>query len=272
MRRESSAAVETSVVYSASELKDWLRANGLPAVLKTDGSSGGYGVRIVSSFEEAEAARRKLSAPPSLARAIKRALINRNHTFLVPAWKGQSAIVNAQKFIKGTEATSTALCWEGKVLAVLTFEVLRAMYPGGPSTVVRLLENQTILTTVRKTASRLGLSGICGFDFIIETGTGTAHLIELNPRATQTAHLRLGEGQDLAGSLFTAVTGKCSIEPVNEIKGDTIALFPQEWIREPESEFLRSAFQDVPWSEPNLMEAIVASERNLGNGLFRKPG
>ena len=259
VREEGVAAVETTVVSSADGLKDWLGVNGFPAVLKTDGSSGGYGVRVVSSAEEAEMARRKLSAPPGIAMAIKRALVNRNQTFLRPALKGASTIVNAQKFIDGIEATSTAVCWQGAVLATLTFEVLRTMYPGGPASVVRLLENETIHAAIRKTVARLGLSGICGFDFIIEKGTGIPQLIEMNSRATQTTHLRLGSGRDAANALYAAITGKCAGDPVNEVTGDTIALFPQERLREPTSEFLKSSFHDVPWSEPELLKKIVAS-------------
>lgn len=271
-RQEIDTAVETAVVSSPGDLKDWLHANGLPAVLKTDGSSGGYGVRVVSSSEEAETARRALAAPPGLARALKRALFNGNPTFLLPAWKRACPIVNVQKFINGTEATSTAACWQGAVLATLTFEVVRKMYDGGPASVVRLLEHPAITATVRKTAARLGLSGICGFDFIIEEGSGIPRLIELNPRATQTAHLRLGAGRDLAAALFAAATGNPAPAPVNEINGDIISLFPQEWIRDPQSEFLKSSFHDVPWAEPALLEAIAASVGKRARDFPRAPG
>ena len=255
VRQEGQAAVETTVISSTDGLKDWLAVNGFPAVLKTDGSSGGYGVRVVSSPEEAEMAYQKLSAPPSLAMAVKRALVNRNRTFLLPAWAGATPTVNAQKFIDGVEVTSTAVCWQGSLLSTLTLEVLRTMYPGGPASVVRLLENEAIEIAIGKTAARLGLSGICGFDFIVERGTGIPYLIELNPRATQTTHLRMG-GRDAANALYIAITGTSRRGPVNEIKGDTVALFPQEWIRDPASEFLKSAFLDVPWSEPGLVESI----------------
>jgi hypothetical protein len=35
----------------------------------------------------------------------------------------------------------------------------------------------------------LNLSGLCGFDFILDSTDGSAHLIDFNPRATQTCHL-----------------------------------------------------------------------------------
>lgn len=271
-RQEIGTAAETTVVSSPGSLKDWLDVNGFPAVLKTDGSSGGYGVRVVSSREEAETARRALAAAPGLARAVKRAIFNGNPTFLLPAWKRARPVVNVQKFIKGFEATSTAVCWQGAVPAVLTFEVVRRMYDGGPASVVRLLEHPAITDTIRKTAARLGLSGIYGFDFIIEEGSGAPRLIELNPRATQTAHLRLGAGRDLAAALFAAATGNPAPAPVNEIKGDIIALFPQEWIREPESEFLKSSFHDVPGGEPALLEAIAASVGKRARDFQRASG
>ncbi len=252
---------------SPASLRVWQAANGFPAVLKTDGSSGGYGVRVVANEVEAESARKKLASPPGLARAVKRALINRNPTFLIPAWKGASPAVNAQKFIPGAEVTSTAVCRRGEVLAVLTFEVLRVMYRGGPASVVRSVDNPAISAIIKKAAARLGISGFCGFDFIIEEGAGSPRLIELNPRATQTVHLRLGARRDAAGALFAAVAGKPASDPPGEIKSDIIALFPQEWIRDPASEFLRGGFHDVPWSEPALLEAIAAGVGKRGSDL-----
>src|ERR1700691_4437058 len=49
---------------------------GLPAVLKADGTSGGDGIRIVRTVAEAKQAFRELQAPPLLARALKRAVLD----------------------------------------------------------------------------------------------------------------------------------------------------------------------------------------------------
>jgi hypothetical protein len=40
-------------------------------------------------------------------------------------------------------------------------------------------------------------------------------------------------------------------------ESDTIALFPQEWMRDPASEYLTSGYHDVPWEEPELIRACV---------------
>jgi hypothetical protein len=59
--------------------------------------------------------------------------------------------------------------------------------------------------------------------------------------------------------LFSAVTG----EPVRVTESVTakreIALFPQEWQRNPASPYLRNAYHDVPWNEPELVRACIES-------------
>ena len=111
--------------------------------------------------------------------------------------------------------------------------------------------------TDEKMASRLKLSVLHGFDFILEPKTGNAHLIEMNPRATQVGHLALGAGRDLPAALFAAMTGREIRVTPKVTDKDTIALFPQEWLKNPASEFLRSAYHDVPWEEPEFLFACL---------------
>jgi hypothetical protein len=57
--------------------------------------------------------------------------------------------------------------------------------------------------------------------------------------------------------LYAALTGK-EIQPAPKItENETIALFPQEWARDPKSEFLQSAYHDVPWEEPQLIRSCI---------------
>jgi hypothetical protein len=57
--------------------------------------------------------------------------------------------------------------------------------------------------------------------------------------------------------LYAALTGK-ETEPASKVtENETIALFPQEWGRDPKSEFLQSAYHDVPWEEPELIRSCV---------------
>jgi hypothetical protein len=81
-------------------------------------------------------------------------------------------------------------------------------------------------------------------------------LIEINPRATQVGHLVLGAGRDLPAALCAALTGVAETPAPRVTANDTIALFPQEWTRDPRSPFLQSAYHDVPWDEPELLSTF----------------
>lgn len=245
------------VVRSGNDLKKWQSEVGFPAVLKANGTSGGDGVRIARTLEEAERAFSSLEAPPLLAKAIKRVLFDKDMALLWPALLRKRYVVNVQTFVVGRDATSAIACWKGQVLASLHFEVLNKQDAGGPSTVLRLIENQDMVATAQKMTRRLQLSGLYGFDFILEAATGYAYLIEMNPRATQVGHLALGPGHDLPAALYAAITGDEIRATPRITDKDTIALFPQEWLKNPVSEFLHSAYHDVPWEEPEFVSTCL---------------
>jgi hypothetical protein len=252
---------KTEVIDDAAALKKWIARVGLPTVLKANGTSGGDGVRIVRTLDEAERAFRSLAAPPLFRRAVKRAVVDRDKTLLWPSLLRRRSVVNAQEFVAGREATSAVACWKGRVLASLHFEVVHKRDSAGPSSVVRVVENSEMSAASQEMVGRLGLSGLHGFDFMVGSHTGSAYLIEINPRATQVGHLRLGPGRDLPAALYAAVSGHAAQVVPKITENDTIALFPQEWMRDPESPFLRSAYHDVPWEEPELLQACLRLRR-----------
>jgi hypothetical protein len=256
---------KSSPIADVAELRRWTSQMGFPVVLKADGTSGGDGVRVVRTLEEAEKAFRVLQAPPLLARAAKRALVNRDKTLVWPSILRRRYAVSAQSFVNGHEATSMVACWNGTVLAGLHFEVLKKRYAAGPATVMRLVDNADMVTTVEKMVRRLKLSGLHGFDFMLEARTGHAYLIEINPRTTQVGHLAFGPGRDLAAALVAALTGS-AVQARTRMENETVALFPQEWTRDATSDFVRSAYHDVPWEEPELLAACIRQaqkQRNL---------
>ncbi len=99
--------------------------------------------------------------------------------------------------------------------------------------------------------------------------TGNAYLIEINPRATQVGHLNLGPGRDLPAAVYAALIGKAAQPAPKVTEKNTIALFPQEWIRDPHSSFLQSAYHDVPWQEPALIRHCV-SNREKQSGWYSR--
>ena len=270
MAREEGIRVPlTEVVKHESDLKSCISRMGLPIVLKADGTSGGDGVRIVHNLIEAEHGLRALAAPPLLARAFKRGVIDQDMTLIWPSLLRHRYIVNAQAWVAGREATSAVACWKGEVLASVQFEVLNKQDAGGPSTVLRRIDNAEISAAAVKMVKRLALSGLHGFDFMLETETDNAYLIEINPRATQVGHLTLGPGHDIPAAITAAISGT-DIRPATKVtQNDTIVLFPQEWIRNPESPYIRSGYHDVPWAEPEFVRDCI-KRRSQTNSWYSR--
>ncbi|MGH9342252.1 MAG: ATP-grasp domain-containing protein [Terriglobia bacterium] len=268
--QEGVRAPKTQVIKDTNDLRHWIEAMGFPTVLKTNGSSGGYGVRVINTMEEAERAFHALKAPPLMARAVKRAVIDGDWTLVWPSIRRRLSVVNAQDYVPGREATSAAACWKGAVLAVVHFEVLSKMDPTGPATVLRRFEHPEMSGSIEKMVRRLNLSGIHGFDFMLEANTGNACLIEINPRAPQVGHLTFGLGRDLPAALYSAVSGHDIHASDKVTDNDTIALFPHEWMRDPLSQVLQSGYNDVPWEEPGLLAACVRKPVKRGAWHLQK--
>ena len=252
---------DTEVIGDRDALEKWMTRAGFPSVLKADGTSGGDGVRVISSAQQAERAFRELQAAPLFTRAAKRALLDRDTRLVWPALQRHRSIVNAQSFVNGTEATSAVACWNGTVLASLHFAVLQKSHASGHATVLRFIEHPEMDSAAKKMVRTLKLSGLQGFDFMLEKGSDHAYLIEINPRATQVCHLSFGPWHDLPAALISAVTGNERVAAPRVTEGDTIALFPHEWLRDPSSPYLRSGYHDVPQDEPELLRACTKKRR-----------
>jgi hypothetical protein len=150
-------------------------------------------------------------------------------------------------------ANCAVACWRGDVLAWAAVEVLQHRCDFGQATVVRRVKGGPMIAAARSIARHLKLSGFCGFDFVLDDDKSQASLIEINPRATQINHFPGYDSPDLPAALFGAICGKEVINPSNSWSTDEVALFPQEWKRDPASEWLSKAFHDVPFEEPELL-------------------
>jgi D-alanine-D-alanine ligase-like ATP-grasp enzyme len=259
--KEGIRVPKTAALADVTDLEAQSSKMGFPVVLKADGSSGGEGVKIVHTLADAKRVLKVLQAPLQLIRVAKRVLLDRDLRSLRSVVERRRSIVNIQEFVEGRDATSLVACWKGEVLAALHFEVVKKKYANGPSSVLRLIENEEISVAAEKLVKRLDLSGLCGFDFLLEKDTEKPYLIEMNPRATQVGHLALGPGRDLTAALVAAICGKADADTRAVTDNRTIALFPQEWERNPQSSFLNSAYHDIPWEEPELIRDCLRTTR-----------
>jgi len=87
-----------------------------------------------------------------------------------------------------------------------------------------------------------------------------ALLLEINRRFGPSTFRGGTIGVDLCAALYAALNGVPSESGSDLRDGDEFVRvnFPQEWLRDPESAWLRDYPADVPWDEPELIEALVA--------------
>jgi hypothetical protein len=192
--------------------------------------------------------------------------LGRDLSFLLKRMRESRHTITVQGFIQGSPANRAVACWQGEVLAGISVEAIRTQHPTGPATVVQVIENPEMSEAVNRLVRRLGISGLWGFDFILEPSTGAAYMIEVNPRATPICHLPLGAGQNLPEALYMQLTGARPVALPATMEHDIIALFPGEWHRNPASPYLRSDYHDIPLDEPGLIQDGIDrpwSERGL---------
>ena len=110
----------TDNVATASDLRDWVRKFGLPAMLKLDGSWGGKDVVVVRRESEIRRAFWEMRLRRSALRGFKRYVTNGD----VEALGGGRPAISVQSFVPGRPANVTVACWRGKVRAPIAVEVV----------------------------------------------------------------------------------------------------------------------------------------------------
>jgi predicted ATP-grasp superfamily ATP-dependent carboligase len=228
------------VVHDRAEAFAFAERHGLPVVLKAEESFAGLGVSVCQN----EAA---------LAAAIARMAASN------PAALEQG--MQLQTFVAGRTAMRAVVAWRGEVLAGLS-AIKVETHPGstGPSAVVQFIENGEMRSTAQAMIRALGYSGFASLDFILDAAD-QAHLIELNSRPTPICHLGDHLGLDLCLRLREAIEGKTSADGDPAGLPKKVALFPQEWIRNANSPHFADSFHDVPWDDPDMVEAFVILAR-----------
>jgi hypothetical protein len=104
------------------------------------------------------------------------------------------------------------------------------------------------------------MTGLFASEFVVHRDTGNAYLPEINRRLTPGIHVGTRVNVDLCAALYsaahgTALTTRREMDPGDEWVN---VHFPQEWLRDPASHYLRDYPVDVPWDEPELIEAMLA--------------
>jgi predicted ATP-grasp superfamily ATP-dependent carboligase len=244
------------VVHSEADALHFAAENRYPIVLKEEDSVAGFGVNICKNEGE-------------LRRAVQE----------LAKSEGQLADgVLVQGFVEGRSAMRVVVAQAGRVLGGLSAIKLETWPRStGPSSCVEVIDHPEMEASAASLVDALGYSGFASLDFMLDE-SGRAALIELNPRPTPISHL----GERLGACLFRKLAAALRGEPADAGKPQglpaRVALFPQEWVRDQESAHLAAGvYHDVPWDEPDLVEAYTAFARgqmryeSYGRG-FRRNG
>ena len=270
LARQEGVRVPPSMPLADEETLDrWAEANATPFVLKADGSWAGFGVRIISDAAAAKDAYRRMTQPVTGRLALREMLLESNY-FDMRSWLlRERPAMSVQSYVDGWPANVGVACWQGEVLAATCAEAVATESATGPSTVVRIIHNAEMIDSATRIVKSLGLSGMIGFDFMIEAATGAAYLIEMNPRNTPICAVRLGPGRDLAEALVARISGRPVRERPPRTERDIVVFFPDTWREDPASHFLNRGYHDVPWEQPNLVRSLMLPDRRERYGVWR---
>lgn len=258
---------QTDPVETIQQLKNWARQHGLPAVLKLDGSSGGRDVILIREASQIASRFLRMGIHKSALQRVKAAVFNGDVEPFFSPQPFSAAGVSVQSYVAGRLANCAIACWRGEVLASVAVEVTRSRSAFGLATAVRQVGGDAMVAAARSIARHLQLSGLCGFDFVLDDDAKQAKLIEINPRATQISHFPAYEGPDLPTALFHSLSGGTVGNSAKKAPHGEVALFPH-WRRDPKSELLSTAFHDLPYEEPELLRFFgYESEMIIKPGL-----
>ncbi len=248
----------TTSLRGPEDLRRVAREMPGPWMLKADSTWGGFGVRKVDAADRLVGTWRRLQQPLGFLQSVKRGWKGKEWGHLHLWLRGARREVVAQGFVAGRERTGMAVCFGGRVLSAVCLQVEEVGYANGPASKLRVVEDEAMLEAMRRIAATLGITGFCGFDFMLDAATGEPLLLEMNMRPTQLAHLPLGPGRDLCATLVREILGATEAgDRPAAAAGELIALFPQHLLGDPSGARLGDAFHDVPWNAPELVRRAV---------------
>jgi hypothetical protein len=214
-------------------------AHGYPIVLRSRRSGA---VATVRNSADLAAAFARLAPTPGAAESA-----------------GSRDELLARAHVPGAVRSYQAAAWKGALLAGFAGERLHDPARGGAQTGVNRYYRSDALRKVAADLARgFGISGLFSIEGIVAEN-GEFHLLEINRRLLGGAHRGSEFGVDQCAALHQALHGLPHSGRVDLDDGEEhiCVSFPQEWLRDPESRWLRDYPVDVPWDEPELFEAML---------------
>jgi hypothetical protein len=260
-RAEDLSAAESFAIGSTTDPESIARVLPFPWILKTDYAWAGRGSRHVHNLAQARNFIRHAGAPPSLSNVLRQLVVHGDRAAMGEWVHALQPGLSAQRPVAGTQANAAAACWRGDVMALLAVEVLATAGHRSLPAKVRIVEDPQMEMTVRRMARRLGLSGFCDFEFVLEEDSGQPCLTEINAHCAPPAHVNAGTGRDAVAAFYLRWVGThaAQVAPVHPAK--EIAYFPQAWAVDPDDPALATSAYDVPQDDQELVDCMMRFAR-----------
>ena len=167
----------------------------------------------------------------------------------------------AAEHIGGTIKRYPAAAWQGTLLAGYAEMPLTADAEAGtPPRVNRCYRDPVLRDLASKLARGFAISGFFSPEFLIDKRTDQPYLLEIHRSIAAGAHCGGAVGVDHWKALHAALQGTAPTTRPDLDAGEEhlVVNFPQEWLRDRASHWLREYPVDVPWDDPELIEAMLA--------------
>jgi predicted ATP-grasp superfamily ATP-dependent carboligase len=243
---------QNCVIHTREEALELVASLQFPVVLKRAVGSSGRQVTIHDN-------------PDTLASELThifrmRALRDMKHRVTSLLTNSINVIDNywsLQQFVQGETAMFVFVAGQGKILGHLPL-YKKQTYPGktGPSSVIQSFNCPEMLEFAARIVEKIEFNGFGSIDFIVDAQSQQPYVIEFNPRPVPACHLGQHFNVDLCQLLADHIQGKSPAHS-EVLPSQTIALFPSEYFRDPQSPYLKTAFHDIPWEDEGLMAALA---------------
>ncbi|MCX6093225.1 MAG: ATP-grasp domain-containing protein [Candidatus Bipolaricaulota bacterium] len=153
---------------------------------------------------------RKTSGAAGFRKVYDRANLKKEYEEVVRANKlAEDDLPMIQELIEGPTTCTLHLCDRGNVIGEVMYQGVRTMPRTGGTTVCReSMADPACQAAAAKIVKRLGFSGFCGFDFVIQEGTGKPFLVDGNCRITPAIAMAYHGGCDMVPAWLEAAAGR----------------------------------------------------------------
>ncbi len=173
---------------SGAEAKELIATVPLPAVIKMRQASGAAGFRKV---------------------ATRKDLGNQYADVVRVNQLPETDLPLIQELIVGPTTCTLHLCNHGAVVGEVMYQGIRTMPRTGGTTVCRESRPDPVCQeATARIIAHLGFHGFCGFDFVMQEGTGRAFLVDGNCRITPAVAMAYHGGCDLIEAWTRLVRGE----------------------------------------------------------------